>query len=641
MVKISACVITKNEADTIARCLQSVKGAANELIVVDTGSSDDTVNIARQMGAKVFYFQWNNDFAAARNYALRQAKGDWIIFLDADEYIREDKVQNVRPVIEEAHANGKIESVVCLMENTEGYNGALRGSNPTLRIFRNSRLIRYEGRIHETISKNGQSVSAAKDENQLIVVRHTGYTRESISEKLLRNTKMLEEELNRGVIRDLTYHYLSYGYWKFGQYEKAIQFAHQALDHVVTGNNVLAYKPYLVLMDSMLKLGYSEEAIDAVREQAVQKHPHHPEVLAHQGFCFMASGRYHKALDSLLQSVEENAHYNDLTLSNEFFGLTNQVHLNIARIYNFMNESVKAFDFFYKALEHDKYNQEAFRGLISLIKEQAPAEIVFFLNRLYHEDDQADIDFLVKNLSKLKMKMVLGYYQKIRSEQFGHDEYGGLVLLSNGRFEEAFRYFAASFRETGDAGVELLVVASLLLGGEQGWLDSLESLLKPSFKRIVTAFFSDKAVDSLDAEDFLDYLDLITNFAGLCSQEQLERFLNLGKRFAALVADETYIEIGDALAKQDLFRPAFDMYLYPIQATGSTTDWAKAFYCKAGYCCYKLKDYQGAAECFTRALEAGYRGKDIFEFLEWSAGRCGDGGLEDKLHLLKQSYENN
>lgn len=86
-MKISTCLIVKNEADNIGRCLDSIKDISNEIIVVDTGSTDNTKEIALKIGAKIFDYQWDNNFSKAKNYALSKATGDWIVFPDADEYL--------------------------------------------------------------------------------------------------------------------------------------------------------------------------------------------------------------------------------------------------------------------------------------------------------------------------------------------------------------------------------------------------------------------------------------------------------------------------------------------------------------------------------------------------------------------------
>ena len=87
--RISQCMIVKNEEENMERALSWGKGIVSEQIVVDTGSTDRTVEIAERMGAKVYHFEWINDFSAAKNYAISKAKYEWIAFLDADEYFLE------------------------------------------------------------------------------------------------------------------------------------------------------------------------------------------------------------------------------------------------------------------------------------------------------------------------------------------------------------------------------------------------------------------------------------------------------------------------------------------------------------------------------------------------------------------------
>ena len=94
-MKISACVIAKNEERNLPRWLASMRVFVDEMIVVDTGSTDATVEIARAGGAEVYHFDWINDFAAAKNFALDRASGDWVVFTDADEYFTDETASRV------------------------------------------------------------------------------------------------------------------------------------------------------------------------------------------------------------------------------------------------------------------------------------------------------------------------------------------------------------------------------------------------------------------------------------------------------------------------------------------------------------------------------------------------------------------
>ncbi|MBI3535772.1 MAG: glycosyltransferase family 2 protein [Deltaproteobacteria bacterium] len=145
--KISLCMIVKNEEKILFKSLNSVKNLVDEMIVVDTGSSDRTKEIADSFGAKVFDFKWIDDFSAARNYSISKSSGDWILILDADEYLIEDDFESIRKCI-----NDNSKDVYCLKwqflnEKKTGFKSFKVG------LFRNKIGIRYQGLAHEEILK--------------------------------------------------------------------------------------------------------------------------------------------------------------------------------------------------------------------------------------------------------------------------------------------------------------------------------------------------------------------------------------------------------------------------------------------------------------------------------------------------------
>lgn len=99
MVSIALCMIAKSEENFIANAIESVKSIVNEIIVIDTGSADKTKEIAKKSCAKVYDFEWNNDFAEAKNYAKSKTKKDWILFLDADECISKKDIKEIKDII--------------------------------------------------------------------------------------------------------------------------------------------------------------------------------------------------------------------------------------------------------------------------------------------------------------------------------------------------------------------------------------------------------------------------------------------------------------------------------------------------------------------------------------------------------------
>lgn len=156
MPKLSLCMIVKDEEAVLGRCLDSVATLVDEIIIVDTGSSDATVSIALQYTDKVFPFAWMDDFSAARNYAFDRADGEYCMWLDADDVLLEE---DRRLFLEERKALLPAADVVMLP-----YHAALDGAGrPTLtyyreRILRNTSAYRWTGAVHEAIVPSGRVV---------------------------------------------------------------------------------------------------------------------------------------------------------------------------------------------------------------------------------------------------------------------------------------------------------------------------------------------------------------------------------------------------------------------------------------------------------------------------------------------------
>ena len=189
--RLSVCVIAKNEEKFIGQCLASVKGVADQLIVVDTGSTDRTVEIARQHGAEVSHFEWCDDFSAARNAALEQARGDWVLVLDADEELPVEQHERLKADLR----NGKVIASRLPLVN-RGQEAEGRSYLP--RLFRNAPGAYFRGRIHEQVFPSLIAVGKAwglgtgLGSAQLL---HYGYAKELVSDrsKIQRNLRLLRQ----------------------------------------------------------------------------------------------------------------------------------------------------------------------------------------------------------------------------------------------------------------------------------------------------------------------------------------------------------------------------------------------------------------------------------------------------------------
>jgi len=186
---ISLALIARNEEAHIERCLKSASGLAEEMIVVDTGSTDRTKEIAITCGARVLDFPWIDDFSAARNQALEAAHGKWILVLDADEYLPPASIQGIRALTSSADAANCAYYLVNKSTKDDGRTGI---SGLIVRLFPNDPRVRYEWPVHEQVVTSLQRANIPIENTQIEII-HTGYSSSEVNAaKQERNLRILE-----------------------------------------------------------------------------------------------------------------------------------------------------------------------------------------------------------------------------------------------------------------------------------------------------------------------------------------------------------------------------------------------------------------------------------------------------------------
>lgn len=178
---LSLCIIVKNEETALPQCLNSVKDVVEEMVVLDTGSSDRTIEIARQFGAKVHYFTWCNDFSAARNEALKYVTGDWVLVLDADEILVPEIVPDLQQV-----TNGDRFLVVNLLRQEIG---AVQSPYSLVsRLFRRHQDLYFARPYHAMIDDSVTEILRREPYWQIasldkVAILHYGYQQQQITQK--------------------------------------------------------------------------------------------------------------------------------------------------------------------------------------------------------------------------------------------------------------------------------------------------------------------------------------------------------------------------------------------------------------------------------------------------------------------------
>lgn len=267
---LSLCMIVKDEESHLKSCLESVKDLVDEVIVVDTGSKDNTVKIAQEFGAKVYNYKWNDDFSSARNESLKYAGGDWILVLDADERIDEKNRIKVKDLIKQ---KGNLSYYLNFKSkiNTGCMGDYVYNAHP--RLFQNKRGIFYQGRIHEEI------ISSVKDAGGIISlsdveVEHFGYEEHLYKEKnkAKRNIKILMKELNDNPDNGMTYFYLGESYSLLHKWKKAVEYYEKGgeKENIPDMNRAILYQNFGT---ALLHLKRYDEAIKS-ETKAVEFNPY-------------------------------------------------------------------------------------------------------------------------------------------------------------------------------------------------------------------------------------------------------------------------------------------------------------------------------------------------------------------------------
>ena len=189
-LRMSLCMIVRDEEEMLPRCLDAVANAVDEIVIVDTGSVDRTIEIARSFGAQVIEREWTGSFSEARNASFDAATGDWIVYLDADEVLVREDAAKLRDL------TGRTwREAFYLMETnfTGDLSDGTAVTHNALRVFRNRPQYRFEGRLHEQISQHLPAGLPERIEQTAIRVEHYGYLGavRDTKEKSRRNIELL------------------------------------------------------------------------------------------------------------------------------------------------------------------------------------------------------------------------------------------------------------------------------------------------------------------------------------------------------------------------------------------------------------------------------------------------------------------
>lgn len=297
---LSLCMIVKNEDQNIKSCLSKVVDFVDEIIIVDTGSTDNTKNIASEFTKKVYDFKWCNDFSKARNFAISKAANDWILVLDADEFVTNFFRDNVNKFIKNSLNKKKVGRVqrINIMEDPNGNKKYIERVN---RLF-NRNYFNYEGIIHEQIRDlNGETYET---EIVDIIVEHVGYTKEVLhrTDKIKRNISLLEVAVKNDSEDPYLYFQLGKSYYMMKDYKTSVLYFEKALSFKLDFR--LEYVEDLVETYgyALINSGRYSEAL--ILENCIEIYSELPDFQFVMGLVYMNNAKFTQAVERFLKCTK-------------------------------------------------------------------------------------------------------------------------------------------------------------------------------------------------------------------------------------------------------------------------------------------------------------------------------------------------
>lgn len=284
--RVSLCMMVRNEEANLPACLESVAGIFDEMIIVDTGSTDDTRNIAARFGAKVVDFPWIDSFCAARNVGIENATGDWIFWLDADDRVDADNRERLRSLFQNLPNENVAFSMkcVCLPDPSRESTTVV----DHIRLFRRDPALRWRYRVHEqilpAIRAKGGNVCFAN-----IAIHHTGYQDPQLrSRKLERDSRLLQIELAEHPDDPFALFNLGSIYQELERLPEALDCLRRSLERSQPMDSIVR-KLYAMITQIHRHLNQRKEAW-SVCEAGRKLYPDDTELLFQQGILLQEGG---------------------------------------------------------------------------------------------------------------------------------------------------------------------------------------------------------------------------------------------------------------------------------------------------------------------------------------------------------------
>ncbi|RDE36280.1 glycosyltransferase [Parageobacillus thermoglucosidasius] len=552
---LSLCMIVKNEEKVLSRCLDSVYGIVDEIVIVDTGSTDSTEEIALKYVDQIYKFEWTNSFADARNYAQQLANGEWILVLDADEYVDRDNLQEMINVLKQTDEH--VDAYDVTIYNFMGVYGERVLQHRSTRLYRNSPNIRYYRAIHEQLRKeNGQPLNSMLG---ILNVYHSGYMHQAVTEKdkHKRNAPLIEKELQNRENVAFDYFNLGNEYLSKGEVEKALESFVKAYKQ--KNDFRLSWVSFCVVQ-IVLCLKYLERFEDALNVIADAENIYiaTADFKYLKGEIYYLQHRYDDAAEELNDLIQNKDKYTHVIKTFEY--LEYDPHILLGHIYKYKGDMQRAVQHYTSALSVNNKSYEALYNLLGLLaKFHSEDEIIQFLEKRNWFVNERDISLLLRIVLSLGLETIAEYYiSKLKEETLKKGFQIKLNILK-GEYEEAIEQLMSSYLYSLETYIkngcfDLYDVLIASLGSGKSEVIRLLTNIVSDDKEKEFLLFIINETDHIPEQTF--YLQLIERTLQLKKYDLFEQLISLKDKFE----NKINLYLGHLLHRYEFIEVALDFY---------------------------------------------------------------------------------
>ncbi len=447
---ISACMIVKNEEELLPGCLESIRSWVDEIIIVDTGSTDKTVEIAKSYGAKIYHQEWTKDFSFHRNYSISKATCDWVFIIDADEEFVEDDL----PALRQATAQDDYRIISFNVFNVSKETGQNTSFLHSIRLFRRDANLRYDGIVHNQLMYD----SSEKALRLGISIRHYGYdlSPEIMEKKLARSRELLEKQL----IDDPENCFVRYNYVQLlrssGSHPDAktcqLMLKH-ATKAVELSREDKKYGEAVELMSlhqlatthiSLLEYDKAKEYC----EEALAIKPDFLDALLSMAHAYTGLKDFDKAESYYNEFIKTREHYDEtaeeINLIQVYIGSTYLGYYGLGLIYELKGDFEKAEEYYLKSIEHFDMFRDVLLRLARIYLDRKDSDLALeFINKHLEWQPDSDLgnlyksEYFAQNNNKVEVDIYLNKALALTEDSIEVHDRAAQFLYNIGEFERA------------------------------------------------------------------------------------------------------------------------------------------------------------------------------------------------------------